>query len=131
MDYQIGDWAVVVYGNEWYPGIVQEVNFQYLCNLSVKYKNTLMLLTVTEFLMIRPFHVFLKQCQTNFQVKDDICKMHGKFVQKNKLPWPARDDINTYNMDDVLLILSKPSIPTNSNRDFKMDALFIKWQTMK
>ena len=72
MDYQIGDWAVVVYGNEWYPGIVQEVNFQYLCNLSVKYKNTLMLLTVTEFLMIRPFHVFFKQCQTNFQVKDDI-----------------------------------------------------------
>ena len=39
---------------------------------------------------------------------------------KNKR-WPARDDINTYNMDDVLLILLKPLIPTNSRGDFKMD----------
>ena len=40
---------------------------------------------------------------------------------KNKLHWPARDDINTYSMDDVLLILLKPLIPTNSRGDFKMD----------
>ena len=40
MDYQIGDWVVVVYGNEWYPGIVQEGTFQYLYNFSVKYQNT-------------------------------------------------------------------------------------------
>ena len=60
MDYQIGDWVVVVYGNEWYPGIVQEAAFLYLYILSVKYQNTLWLLTVTEFLIIWPFHVFFK-----------------------------------------------------------------------
>ena len=124
MDYQIGDWvvAVYVYGNEWYPGIVQEVTFQYLYNLSVKYQNTLWLFTVPEFLMIRPFHVFLKQYQSNFQVKDDIvvtCMEHSS--GKNKLRWQARDDINTYNMEDFLLILSKPLISTNSRADFKMD----------
>ena len=77
---------------------------------------------LTEFLIIRPFHVFLKQFQSNFQVKDDIavkCMEHSS--GKNKLHWPARDDINTYNKDDVLLILSKPLIPTNSRGDFKME----------
>ena len=105
MDYQIGDWVVVVYGNEWYPGIVQEGTFQHLYNFSVKYQNTFWLLTVTKFLMIRSSHVFLKQCQSNFQVKDDIVVKHIEHSSgKNKLRWSARDDINTYNMNDVLLI---------------------------
>ena len=46
--------------------------------------------------------------------------MHGSFGN-NKLCWPARDHINTYNRDDVLSILLKPLIPTNSRGDFKMD----------
>ena len=131
MDYQIGDWVVVVYGNEWYPGIVQEVTFQYLYNLSVKYQNTLWVLTVTEFLMIRPFHVFLKQCQSNFRVKDDIvlkCMEHS--CGKNKLRWPPRDDINTYDIDDVLLILLKPFLPT-VEETLKWMTLIIKWQMIK
>ena len=55
--------------------------------------------------MIRSFHVFLKQCQSHFQVKDDIVVKYTKHSSgKNKLRWSARDDINTYNMNDVLLI---------------------------
>ena len=47
--------------------------------------------------------------------------MHGTFLWKKKLHWPARDGINTYNMDDVILILLKLLIPANSSGDFKMD----------
>ena len=120
-DYQIGDRVVVVYGNEWYPWIVQEVTFQYLYNLSVKYQNTLLwLLTVTEFLRIRPFHVFFKQYQSNFQVKDGIvvkCMEHSS-GKKTTLASKGRYEHLQYGWCPFY---QKTLIPTNSRGDFKMD----------
>ena len=31
-DWRMGDWVVVVYENEWYPGIVQEVRIEFNTN---------------------------------------------------------------------------------------------------
>ena len=131
MGYQTVDLVVVVYGNEWYPAILQEVIFQCLYNLFVKYQSTLWLLTVTEFLMIRPFHVFLKQCQSNFQVKDDIvvkCMDHLEIT--NYVGQQGTISTLTIGMMSFQYCWSHWFLPT-VEETLKWMRLIIKWQTIK